>query len=328
MPAMAKSAVRRAATTAIASPNDALMRDAPGFAAAIAAIWPRPHTPYFEADRPRRLLVAWLARAQNLGPEAAEACETWSLRRLVMAFAPNAPEGLVEALRRAEDAPWSAERLTRLVYLLEDGGEGQKTLRHAKVIHRRQVDILCSLPPPLRRTRIAAILPTPHKADLIHRAVRQCWGRSPDPQVLRRLGDRLDRAPRAETLFGWLVEEVGLDRLTPPPIPETDWLKPIQNVRDIERTALKFQNCLRNRIPAMLRGAAAYFEVLGDEPAVVELLAGRGVWGIGEIRGHANGDVSQALLQRVFLHLAKHGAIADRRRPSPLAIELADAAGW
>ena len=328
MPAMAKSAVRRVTTTANASPNDALMRDAPGYGTAIAAIWPRPHTPYFEADRPRRLLVAWLARHKNLGPEAAEACETWSLRRLVSAYAPDAPEGLIEALRRAEDAPWSTERLGRLFYLLEEGGEGQKTLRHAKVIYRRQVDILTGLPPPQRRGRNAAILPTPHKADLIQQAVRQCWGRSPDPQLLRRLADRLERAPRAETLFGWLVEEVGLDRLTPPPIPATDWLKPILSVRDIERTALKFQNCLRNRIPLMLRGAAAYFEVLGDEPAVVELLAGRGVWGIGEVRGHANGDISQTLMARLYRHLAQQGAVASGRHASPLALALADAAGW
>lgn len=72
MPAMAKSIVRRvAATTAPASPNDALMRDALGFGAAIAAIWPRPHASYFAADRLERAprsqtLFAWLAKKMGL----------------------------------------------------------------------------------------------------------------------------------------------------------------------------------------------------------------------------------------------------------------------
>lgn len=329
MPAMARSAVPRPASTAHnATPNDALMRDAPGFAPAIAALWPRPHTPYVEADRPRRLLVCWLVRNCVLTNADAEACATWSLRRLVTTYLPDAPEGLVEALRRAEDGPWPVDPLAQLVALLQEGGDGPKTLRHAPVITKDLVQVLSGLPQALRRPRIAALL-TPRDARLVGRAVRHCWGRSPDERGLRRLADRLERAPRAQTLFGWLVEELGLSRLAPPPIPATDWLQPILDIRGIERTALRFQNCLRGRIPLMLRGQAAYFEVLGPEPAVVELLVGRGVWLVGEIRGHANVDVSAGLLQQIHGHLHKCGALLDRSKaPSTLALELAHAAGW
>jgi hypothetical protein len=54
----------------------------------------------------------------------------------------------------------------------------------------------------------------------------------------------------------------------------------------------------------MLRGAAACFEVLGDQPAVVEPLVGRSAWQVGKIRGHAKADVSKALLKKVLQHPA------------------------
>jgi hypothetical protein len=326
MPVLANASAHLGAN-ANYTPNDALLRDAGEFAPAIARALPRPHAAYFEADNGRRRLIAYVARTAALGPEDADALATWSARRLAARYAPNAPEGFVEALKRATGV-WTARDVECLIALLREGGEGQKALRHAQTVPVFLVAVLTALPAPLRRTRIVAHLPSRYLADLVARTVKHVWGRNPDAERLRRLALRLDRAASTTSLFAWLIEDVGVGRITPPPIPGTKWLRPILDVSDIERTALKFQNCLRTRAPLMLRGQGAYYEVLGQEPAVVEIVVGRGgLWRVGEIRGHANGPVSPELLAKIRAYLAQHGAQGFARPPT-LALELAEAAGW
>jgi hypothetical protein len=307
-----------------------LRRDAGDFAKVIAGIWPRPHTPYFAADRARRLMICYLMDHAEvcLEVEDIEALEMWSLRRLVAAFAPSSPAGLIEALRRIEDSGWESDTISALRTVLHEGGEGLKTLRHANPISKELVEMLACLPAPLRRPRIVAALETPHYATLAARSVHHCWGNKPDSRAMARMAERLERAPRRQTLFAWLVEELGLAQLAPPPVPGTDWFRPIQGSADIHRMALKFQNCLRSRIPWMLRGMAAYFEVIGDEPAIVELLADAVTWRIGEVRGFANEEISQALSHRIASYLFQAGAIPAKQKPLGIAVLLADAAGW
>ncbi|MGE3929872.1 MAG: hypothetical protein AB7G05_06875, partial [Hyphomonadaceae bacterium] len=104
---------------------------------------------------------------------------------------------------------------------------------------------------------------------------------------------------------------------------------PIASALAIERAALKFENCLKGRIPLMLRGKAAYYEVLGDEPAVVEIVRDvEGFWAVGEVRGHANAEISHGLWLRIRAHLEAHGARVRNARPDALALALANAAGW
>ena len=79
----------------------------------------------------------------------------------------------------------------------------------------------------------------------------------------------------------------------------------------------------------LLRGLAAYYEVLGDEPAVVEIVRDAdGLWVVGEVRGHANADITPALWARIRAHLEAHGARVRGARPDALALALANAAGW
>lgn len=312
---------------AIYTPNDALQRDAGSLAASVARVLPRPHAAYFESDAGRRRLIAYLCALDLVKTGDADALATWSMRRLQATFAPNTPDGFLEALKRGEGV-WTRDDLHMLIGVLQHGGEGAKTLRHLSAINRMTLATLAELPDALRRVKIVRMMIAPYYAELLARTVKQAWGRTPEAARLRTLVQRLERAPSQQAAFGWLVEEVGVARITPPAIPGTDWLRPILDVRDIERTALKFQNCLRTRVPMMLRGQAAYFEVLGDEPAVVEVLVNRKFkWAVGEIRGHANDDVSAALLVKITTYLRAQ-CVSDVGRPSRLALELAEAAGW
>lgn len=301
-------------------PTPALIAAAGSAASKLARIWPRPHQGYFALEPPRRRLAALIAQQLNeASPSLAEPLATWSLKRLANDYAPGAPAGLVEALRKLD--PAEAISPSRVWALLAQGGEGAKTIRHAAVIDHRLLGVLEALPDALRRPRIVALLPCASHAGLASQAARMASKGIPMDQ----LADRLERARSAASLFRMLVDAIGLERLAPPPIPGADWLRPVANQEAIRAIALRFQNCLVGRIPALLAGEATYYEVLGEEPAVVEIVRdASGLWVVGEIRGHANCMVSNGLRQQICAHLAEHGA--GRGRPSTLAVRLAQAA--
>lgn len=326
MPSMVElaPAAARAVPTA---PSAALIADAGPLAYAIARLWPRPHAPYFAAEPARRRLMGLVAdRARGDFAALIEPLETWSLRRIVAAHVPGAPDGFAEALRKLDGQGWSGDELRRLMELLADR-EGAKVLRHAARIDRELVAVLVALPPELRRARIVALLTNRVTADLVARGVKRVAHR--DAVQTRRLADRIERARSTVGLFRMLIEAIGLEQLAPPPVPGTDWFKPIATVSEIESAALRFENCLKGRIPLMLRGKAAYYEVTLEEPAIVEIVRdAQGLWVVGEVRGHANINITPALWARIASHLEAHGARTRYVRPDGLALALANAAGW
>lgn len=309
------------------APNAALAADAGVFAPAIARVWPRPHTAYFNAEAPRRRMAGLIADRARIAPAAlSEALETWSLKRLAAAYLPEAPQGFVEAVRKIEDTGWTGDDFRRLTFMLGET-EASKTLRHAPAITRAFVATLAALPQALRRPRIMAQVPTLQVADLVARGVKRACGK--DEQAIARLGDRLERSRSPQTLIRMLIDAIGLEQLAPPPVPGTDWFVPLASSAKIESAALRFENCLKGRIPLMLRGKGAYYEVVGDEPAIVEIVRdATGLWVVGEVRGHANASISGALWERIRAHLELYGARTRYEKLDGLAIALANAAGW
>lgn len=309
------------------TPSAALVADAGAFAPAIARVFPRPHRAYFDAEPPRRR-AAQLVAARADPRELSEALQYWSLRRLISEFHPDAPQGLAAALKKLDGEAWGPADYNRLLHILKAGGPGAKALQHAEIITVQMVLILDALPEPLRRARLLTHVRIVQMANLVWRATKRCCGT--DAQKMTRLADRLERARSTHMLFRMLIDEIGVDQLAPPPIPGTDWLKPIATSSAIRSAALRFQNCLEGRIPWLLMGRGAYYEVIGEEPAIVEIVRDKlGMWIVGEVRGHANHAVSGELWLRIRLHLEKHGAfIAHKHAPDQLALDLAAAAGW
>lgn len=314
------------------APSAALIADAGPLAQAVARVWPRPHAAYLAAEPARRKAAAIVvARLQTPASpaqmrELTDALETWSLKRIVAAYLPGAPAGFVEALRKLSDEPWTPEEFHFLVHILGEP-EGAKVLRHAASIDRELVRVLMVLQPALRRPRIINHVSTAFIADLVARGVKRASGM--DGKPIRQLADRLERARSVQGLFRMLIEAIGLEQLAPPPVPGTDWFVPLATVPQIESAAVRFENCLKHRIPMLLRSKAAYYEVVGDEPAVVEIVRDiQGLWVVGEVRGHANTAISSALWLRIAEHLARHGTRLRGHRPDNLAIALAQAAGW
>lgn len=303
-------------------PSDILLRATGAAAPALARIWPRPHRGFFALEPARRhvaTLIALRVGQQVASPSLADDLQTWALKRLLTDHMPDAPDGLLEALRKL----LAAVEPSRIWVLLAQGGYGAKTLRHASQIDLALVEVLEALPATLRRHRIVRWLPRRANAVLAAAAARQACG---DPISLAALAQRLERAASTASLFRMLIEAIGLERLAPPPVPGAPWFVPIASVAAIKSAALRFENCLRSRIPDLLSGECAYYEVLGDEPAVVEIVRdAAGLWTIGEIRGHANAPISPALHRRIREYLTRQGAAGQPRR-NDLARQLAQVA--
>jgi hypothetical protein len=316
------------------APNAALCADAGAYAPAVARIFPRPHAPYFAAEPPRRRAAQLIAASTREEPaRLREPLQFWSLRRLIAAYRPDAPDGLAEALRKLEGPAWNSMDYARLTQVLKEEGVGAKTLRHAQTVSRLGLAVLAALPDALRRPRIIANVPMHQAAHLVARAAKRAIDLG-DAREVARLAGRLERARSPNNLFAMLIDEIGLEKLAPPPVPGNDWLKPLATVREIESAALRFENCLKGRIPWLLAGKGAYYEVVGAragklEPAIVEIVRDvAGLWVMGEVRGFANAAVSQRLMADISAHLSAHGARAPGAKPDVLALQLVDAAGW
>jgi hypothetical protein len=325
--------IAEARVDSLHAPNDAplgaLLSEAGEFAHAIARVYPRPHSAYFAAELSRRRLMALIAeRARGEFDRLREPLAVWSLKRLISAYLPFAPDGLAEALRKLQGA-WRRHDYERLFQVLADQKGGAKLLRHAAAIDADLVRRLDMLPVDLRRVRIVALAQNAAMTGLVARGAKRVVKLAGQSEEMAHLGERLERARTRPQLFRMLIEAVGLEQLAPPPIPGSDWFVPLASARQIESAALRFQNCLKGRIPWLLRGCGAYYEIVGDEPAIVEIVRSEsGLWMVGEVRGHANVAISASLWSQVRVYLERHGAQVERTRLDPLTLALVEAAGW
>ena len=293
-------------------------------AARIARIWPTPHTGFFKLDVPRRNAIRLAANRGMIQVDGVQDADCWALRRLVTTLIPDAPNGLAEAFRKLGDTELDVSQLNQLVALLS--GDGAKVIRHAKELDIAALRILHALPEELRRPRIVSQLEGVGAANLLAAGAKLCLEKGAQ---LNQLGARLERSRTVQAMFRMLVDEIGLQVLAPPPIPGTSWLVPINTAEKIRETALRFRNCLESRIGWMLKGFAAYYEVRGAEPAVVEIVRHPQFgWRLGEALGHANKPMSRELNQRVRAYLQEQTVSMRDKYYDDVAIRLAAAAGW
>ena len=293
----------------------------------IARVWPSPHEVWFQLDVPRRNLLRLAANSPSFNVDIAREADAWSLRRLMDALLPDAPAGLAEALKKLGDNAITQRGLNQLIELLK--GDGAKVIRHMKFLTANDINTLTVLPDGLRRMRILALVESTGAANLLAAAARVIVKADAADKKLPRLAQRLERAGSAKAMFRMLIEEVGLEVLAPPPISGTHWLKPIDTVPKINNAAIRFKNCLKTRIGWLLSGYGAYYEVVGDEPAIVEIVRDQNNgWFLGEALGHANAALSPQLRQRIVDYLQSQKVALRARQYNDLAMQLARAAGW
>jgi hypothetical protein len=305
------------------TPNDALARAAGIYAARVAKLYERPHAAYLEGCGARRHLIhiAVMRGGVEQARPNAEALASWSLKRAAGAALPDAPAGLIEALRRISgDLQWNEYGV--LLQLLAEP-MAAKVLRHAEVIDARLIVVLDALPAPLRRARIVAQLPGWYEADLVKRAVAIAAARRDRPIAPARIAEQLERARSPQNLYAALLDATLSQETAGQALPAVDWLRPVVTAPDLRRTGLKFRNCLEGYTGRIGRGTYAAYEVLGDEPACLGLYRSGGHWVIEQLYGVDNCPVTPELAARVMAFCQAHGA-RTVAQPDPILVRLAD----
>ncbi len=305
------------------TPNDALAKAAGVYAERVAKLYPRPHAAYLEGcDARRRLIhIAVMRGGVEQARPYADALAGWSLKRAAGLALPDAPAGLIEALRRISGALQWNEYSVLLQLLAEP--MAAKVLRHAEVIDARLIAVLDTLAPCLRRTRIVAQLPGWYEADLVKRAVAVAAARSDRPIAPARIAEQLERARSPQHLYASLLDATLSQETAGQALPAVEWLRPVVTAPDLRRTGLQFRNCLEGYTGRIGRGTYAAYEVLGEEPACLGLLRSAGHWVVEQLYGVDNCQVSAGLRTQVLAFCQAHGA-RTVSQPDPILVRLAD----
>lgn len=105
------------------------------------------------------------------------------------------------------------------------------------------------------------------------------------------------------------------------PVPSTDWYRPVEDPRTLQKIGLRYRNCARRYATDLLDEHAghAFAEVRqGSQGAVVHLLRKDGHWTVANIVGPRNTPPTRALKERIERHLEREGGVRiERRRRRP-----------
>jgi len=292
----------------------ALQEIAGRYAGRVARLWPAPHDAYRGLPAARRhlahVLMPRIGRAPGRDPRAfARDVAALRTRELLARWAPDAPDGLENALAKLGEVAWRPGEYRRLVALLCQGGPGVATLRHAAAIDAAMVETLELLPAPLRGPATARWVRDAWEARLVREAMGLAE-RLGARERARALVERLGRAKTRRRFFEMLLDELRPAAL-PTPVVETDELRPLRTVGEVQDAGRRFRNCLAGCVHRAVFGPCAYVEWRGAEPAVMELEhEGAAGWRLVTVLGCANRPVSAHTERLVHEALARQGVHA------------------
>jgi hypothetical protein len=258
---------------AVGAPSPLLNHLAGDFAPRVAGLWPDPHRPFVEAASARRhLLCLALSRTEEqLEAKLAAVALTATFRRALNQLVPDAPDGLARALQRLGEVAWPAEGYERLLNLLGQP-ETCKLLRHADAISLESTKALAVLTPGLHRAGLGRAGLTLAQAGVLHElhiALAARDGTSAADAAARswagngKVADILSRAERA-------IRRPKLN----PPFPDTDRLRGLLTLAQIDEAGGRYKNCLAT-LDYVGDPDYAFYEWLGDPGVMVELFDDR-----------------------------------------------------
>jgi hypothetical protein len=103
-------------------------------------------------------------------------------------------------------------------------------------------------------------------------------------------------------------------------------IRPLVSGDDMKAAARKYKNCLRNQIPVVALGRAAYYEYLGGEGAVAEVVAlSRGQWVLEGVYGASNRRPAPEAVRALRSALEGAGVLVTAKHThSPELAEVAE----
>lgn len=286
--------------------SHALQALAPHHANEIASLLRFPHQRFFELCTQRiHLLGLSLIGLDILDIDI----EAFAAKRWCDAIKPlfdPGPIGLEGVLAKMTLPMWSPADYRRLWDLI-GCSQALDYLLHADVLTPEHIAILHELPPILRHQSIVRHLHRMSEATVLACAFA-------DPKKARALLSKAKQSKTRKSMLGKAASIVTKTRkfTTAPDIQHPD-IECIRTADELRRTALWFNNCLRNYVERASRGELAFYRHTGEEPAVIMLSASEtGAYMIDQMRGLNNADLSantQEIVRTAFTKVD----VVDRR---------------
>jgi hypothetical protein len=230
--------------------------------------------------------------------------------------APGAPLSAFNLSRKIKGRAWKAPTYRRFAALCRDAN-ARKWMAHAPTICATDLLVLSRLPPAFRDT--AFVYRARQKGELVElryriAVLRRAYPETPDHALARMLEQK-----EPGRSF-WDFQRGFIHRLPfpAPPWPGDDRLRPICSYRALERTALEFRNCVRDRAAYILTGESAlyvYFD--GTAPVGVVEIVRHAVfgWEFHEAQGPDNHDLTPDHRYEILRRLRAAGISSGRGMP-------------
>jgi hypothetical protein len=253
----------------IGAPTPLLTHLAGDFAPRVAGLWPPPHRAFVESAAERRHLVclALSATSEQLTTGLASAVIGAPFRRALRLVAPDAPAGLARALGRLGEVAWTADDYRRLVELLGQPGASD-VLHHKAELSRELLHRFCALAAPLHAAGLSHIELSGPQADLLTRLHAALARRDGDEAALA-AARRWGAGGSAADVFMRAIASVRRE-LPPPPFSDTDRLRAMRTLPQLDEAGGRYSNCLNGLAYAGDPGYA-WYEWLGEPGAMIEL---------------------------------------------------------
>jgi len=183
--------------------------------------------------------------------------------------------------------------------------QATKIMQHSVNVTPELVRILAAVPADLRLKKIVGFLMHENEGKLL-----DVLFSGMSAEAIKALKNTLEKCRDREHFFKKIHDHFSSEFQAIPagPVIADDRFKPILNVRDLERTGLKFRNCMKSYRFESLTAETGFYVFSDDENAVISYLPRiDGSFIVDEILGPNNDPVSTKTLAVIRSVLAEHG---------------------
>ena len=228
----------------------------------------------------------------------------------------SCPAGTITALGKMGRRPYAGARYLELFSLLRNR-ETSKYLRHASSISPRLIRVLVSSETQIRLPCDTLRSANPESIEDFNLAVESIKELRPeltddDLEASLKNGSRSDGFDLAD----WFNRLISRAPFPPPPWAGTSELVPLKSAEEMDSASRRFRNCLDSQSNSVLEGDSYFYVWHGREEAAIELRRShRFGWGVHEILGKGNKNVSIGTRTEIFETLSKFGITRWRSLP-------------
>ena len=210
---------------------------------------------------------------------------------------------------------WDRDDYRRFTSLL-DCRLSVKLMKHEPAVTPELVNLLAALPEQFRTKKIVGFLLNTAEGNLINQLFKTRT-KADVTSVKNALESCPDRQHFWRKVTDHFFSEIGT--LPVGPVINDDRFQPIQTIRDLEKTGLRFRNCMKQFSVNMINNELGFLVFSGSEDAVISYQPriDRG-FVVDEILGPENQAVSEETIEEIRTVLTAHGFAFSDTDPGSL----------